>query len=437
MKQFLITIAGVFIGLALFFIGVPLLIIAWASAAAQPTPVADHSVLVLDLRQGLTDQPAQNPLLALSGKTGSVLGVEETLRAAARDDRVRGLLVRLPEGGMAPASADELRLALKRFRAAGKPILAHGQGLYADEMALSTYEVAASTGDIWLQPASSFQATGLSRQDIFFKGFFDRHGIQPDYQQRYQYKTAVNPFLYDDYTPAHREEELSWMGSVYDVVLADVAADRGLAAPRLKSLIEAGPYDATKAKANGLIDHLGQVKDAENAILARAGAGSKLVDFDDYAAQADRVPTLAGAPDRSGDLGGGRHRHRAGRRRAGAVRGRLLHPLRRCTKGLPGRDRRYRRQGHRLPHLLARRLRHRLRTDPVGRAGGQGGGETGSGQHGDLRGLGRLLDRLAGLGDRFRAHHPDRIDRRLRRQVRVRPGPGQVRREHARGEGGR
>jgi protease-4 len=83
------------------------------------------------------------------------------------------------------------------------------------------------------------------------------------------------------------------MGSVYDVVLADVAADRGLAVPRLKSLIEAGPYDAAAAKANGLVDHLGQVKDAENAILVRAGAGAKLVDFDDYAAQA--APTLAGA----------------------------------------------------------------------------------------------------------------------------------------------
>jgi protease-4 len=293
MKQFLITVAGVFVGLALFFIGVPMLLLAWASAAARPTPLASHSVLVLDLRQGLTDQPDQNPLAALSGKTGSVLGIEEALRAASRDDRVGGLLIRLPEGGLAPASADELRLAIKRFRAAGKPIIAHGQGLYADEMALSTYEVAAATGDIWLQPSSSFQAAGLAHQDIFFKDFFDKHAVQPDFQQRYQYKTAINPFLYNDYTPAQREEELSWMGSVYNVVLADVAADRGVAVERLKSLVEAGPYAAAAAQANGLVDHLGQVRDAENAILARAGTGAKLVDFDDYAAQADRSPTTA------------------------------------------------------------------------------------------------------------------------------------------------
>jgi protease-4 len=297
MKQFLITIAGVFVGLALFFIGVPMALIAWASAAARPAPVASHSVLVLDLRQGLTDQADQSPLAALSGKTGSVLGIEQTLRAASRDDRIGGLFVRLPEGGLAPASADELRLALKRFRAAGKPIVAHGQGLYADQMAVATYEVAAATGDIWLQPSSSFQATGLARQDVFFKDFFDKHGVEPDYQQRYQYKTAINPFLYDDYTPAHREEELSWMGSVYDTALADIAADRSVPVGRLKSLVEAGPYAASAAQALGLVDHLGQVKDAENAILARAGTGAKLVDFDDYAAQADRSPQIgAGLP---------------------------------------------------------------------------------------------------------------------------------------------
>ncbi|HEX4182279.1 MAG TPA: signal peptide peptidase SppA, partial [Caulobacteraceae bacterium] len=86
MKQFLITIAGVFVGLALFFIGVPMAFVAWVTAAARPTPVASHSVLVLDLRGGLTDQPDQNPLAVLSGKTGSVLGIEEALRAASRDD---------------------------------------------------------------------------------------------------------------------------------------------------------------------------------------------------------------------------------------------------------------------------------------------------------------------------------------------------------------
>ncbi len=295
MKHFLTTIAGVFVGLALFFIGVPILVLMWAAAAARPTPVGDTSVLVLDLRGGLADQGPHGPFASLAGKTGSVLGIEETLTAAERDSHIKGLLVRLPEGGLPPAAADELRLAFKRFRAAGKPILAHGQGLYADAMVLSTYELAAASGDVWMQPASSFQATGLSREDIFFKGFFDRHGVKPDYQQRYEFKNAVNPYLYSDYTPAHREAELSWMSSVYGVVLADVAADRGRPLAQIKSLIEAGPYTAELAQANGLIDHVGEVKAAEKAILAKAGNGAKLVTLDAYAAQAGRAPASGGA----------------------------------------------------------------------------------------------------------------------------------------------
>ena len=290
MKSFLITIAGVFVGLLLFFIAVPMMVLTWAAVAARPAPVGDHSVLLLDLRGRLADQGAHGPLASLAGKAGSVLGIEETLGAAGRDGHIKALMVRLPEGGLPPASADELRLAFKRFRATGKPILAHSQGLYADGTVLSTYEVAAASGDIWMQPASSFQATGLSHADIFFKNFFDRHGVKADYQQRYEFKNAVNSYLYSDYTPAHREAELSWMGSVYGVVLADVAADRSQPVARIRGLIEAGPYSAEVARAKGLIDHVGEVREAEKAILAKAGAGAKLVTFDDYAMAVDRLP---------------------------------------------------------------------------------------------------------------------------------------------------
>ena len=97
------------------------------------------------------------------------------------------------KGGCPPAAADELSLAFKAFRAAGKPILVHSQGLYADGMSVSTYRLAAASGDIWMQPGSVFQVSGIARDDMFFKRFFDQHGVVADFQQRYQYKTAVNP----------------------------------------------------------------------------------------------------------------------------------------------------------------------------------------------------------------------------------------------------
>jgi protease IV len=295
MKQFLITVAGVFVGLALFMVAAPMALFALAVNAARPAPIAERSVLVLDLRSGLSDQEAQNPFTLIEGKGQSVMGIEEALRRAESDGRVRGLLVRLPQAGMPPAAADEIGLAFKRFRAAGKPILAYSQGLYAEGQVASTYELAASSGNLWMQPASAFQAVGVAREDLFFKRFFDAHGVQPDFQQRYEYKTAVNPLLYDDYTPAHRESELSWMGSVYESALASAAADRALAPAALKATMEAGPYSAETAKAKGLVDQVGQLKDAERSILAKAGDGAKLLEFGDYAARS-RGDGPAGAP---------------------------------------------------------------------------------------------------------------------------------------------
>lgn len=292
MKHFLLTVAGVLVGLVLFVIFVPLVIVSMISAAAQPAPTPSRSVLNLDLRGPLTDQPP--PLSFLAGRPQSVMTIIETLRRAEADDRVKGLLVRLPEGGMAPGAADELRAAFLDFRAHGKPILAHAQGLYAEGLVTSTYELGAASGDLWLQPSSSFQVTGIANEDLFFKRLFDRYGVIADYQQRYEYKNAVNPFLHDDYTPAHREAELGWMRSVYETAINDVAADRRRPAAQIQSLIEAGPYEADEAKAKGLIDEVGEVKDAENAVLGKAGPGARLVDFSDYAARAKAQNALAG-----------------------------------------------------------------------------------------------------------------------------------------------
>lgn len=288
MKQFLLTIAGVFVGLFLFLFIVPMILVfsligmAAKSAEGPATPAA--AVLELDLRTGLSDQDPQNPFAVFGGSGHSVIGVIEKLRAAETDDKVKGVFVRLPEGGMAPAAADELRQAFIRFRASGKPMMAHSQGLYPSGAVTSTYMLAASTGDVWMQPGAAFQATGLAVEDMFFKRLFDKYGVKADFEQRKEYKNAVNPYLHDDYTPSHKEAQLSWMGSIYRTSLVTAAADRKLAPQEVVAAIEGGPWSATQAKERKLIDNVGQVKEASDALLAKAGKTAKLISFDDYTA---------------------------------------------------------------------------------------------------------------------------------------------------------
>ena len=283
MKQFLITAAGVFAGLMIFLIGVPFVLVMIAASAAGPPAMPARAVLELDLRDPLTDQSPQSPLAGFGRRSESAMSIIEALRRAETDDRVKGLFIRLPEQGLEPGLADELRLAIRHFRASGKPVFAHSQGLYAGGPVTTTYMLGAAADQFWMQPGASFQVTGFANEDLFFKRAFDKYGVKADYQQRYEYKNAVNAYLYDDYTPAHREAELSWMGSVYGSDIAAAAADRKLDPAALKRTLEAGPYLAEDAQRLHLVDRVGQEHEAENALLRRAGSGAEMVDFDDFA----------------------------------------------------------------------------------------------------------------------------------------------------------
>ncbi|MBN9318911.1 MAG: signal peptide peptidase SppA [Caulobacterales bacterium] len=294
MKQFFLTVAGVFVGLALFLIGVPFLLVAMAAGAAKPAAAPARTVLELDLRSNFSDQGDSNPLAAFGAGGESLMTVVDTLKAAQNDDRVKGIIVRLPEGGFTPAAADELRLAFKRFRASGKPMIAHSQGLMASGAVTSTYMLGAATGDIWMQPLSSFQVTGMSADNVFFKRALDKYGVKAEYEQRAEYKTAVNPYLQSDYTAAHRESELSWMTSIYQTAVNAAASDRKADAAALARTLEAGPYSAERAKALGLVDHLGLPQEARDALLTKAGSGAKLVEFEDYEARTRRDRAQAG-----------------------------------------------------------------------------------------------------------------------------------------------
>jgi protease-4 len=282
MKQFLITAAGVFAGLVIFFIGLPLILISMALSATAPAPTPARTVLELDLRAPLTDQAPRNAFWGLARNSTSVMSIVETLDRAEDDERIKSVLVRLPEGGVEPGMADEIRQAFLRFRASGKPIYAHSQGVYPAGFTTATYMLGAAADQLWMQPGASLQVTGVATEDLFFKRFFDKYGVVPQYEQRREYKNAVNGFLYDDYTPAHREATLSWIGSIYQSELASAAGDRKADAAALRRTLEAGPYLAEDALRLKLIDRVGQPREVEQALLDKAGEGAKTLDFDDY-----------------------------------------------------------------------------------------------------------------------------------------------------------
>lgn len=140
-----------------------------------------------------------------------------------------------------------------------------------------------------MQPNASMQVTGIASESMFFKRAFEKYGISPQFEQRYEFKNAVNPYLYSDYTPAHRQATLSWMGSIYNSILASIASDRKIDATKLRAMLETGVYSAEAAQKAGLIDKLGQVHDATEAVLKKGGNHIELVDIRDYAKSMTRT----------------------------------------------------------------------------------------------------------------------------------------------------
>lgn len=284
MKQFFLTMLGIFAGLFLFLVVLPvvLIIAAVASAGSQPSTPA-QTVVQLDLRGGLSDQPSTNPFSGFGGSSLSVVEVVDGLAQAERDRNVKALVVRLPEAGMTPAAADEVRQAIHRFRASGKRVIAHSQGFMPVGTVVSSYMVGAAADELWMQPVASFQAAGFSADEIFLGRAFQRYGVNAQFEQRYEYKNAVNQFTQSDFTPAHRESMLAWMTSIYDSALANAARDRETDAATLKQVIEAGPYSAEEALQARLIDKVGQVETALDEAKRLAGSNAEVLDFRRYA----------------------------------------------------------------------------------------------------------------------------------------------------------
>jgi protease-4 len=290
MKQFFLTVLGVFLGLILFVVVVPIVLITAAVSSASSAPVtASNTVLELDLRDGLSDQDPVSPFAAFGGSGLSVMQVVDTLAEAGDDRHVKALLIRLPEAGMTPAAADEVRQAVRRFRATGKVVIAHSQGFQPVGTTISSYMVGASASELWMQNTASFQLTGFSADQIFLGRAFDKYGVNAQFEQRYEYKNAVNEYTQSDFTPAHREAMTAWMTSIYTSAIANAASDRKVTPAALRAAIEGGPWSSAEALQHKLVDKIGQVEEAEAEIRRRAGRNAVLVEFGDYAsAHGDR-----------------------------------------------------------------------------------------------------------------------------------------------------
>lgn len=287
MKQFFVTLFGSIIGviigsiLTLFILifGIAGLISAMGASAAEDTGLpAGRFVLEVDLREGRLDQPTRSPF-AFTEST-SVVDLVRLLDRAGRDNRVAGLFIRANEFGMTPAQAEEINRAIAAFRATDRPVIVHSQGFVGTSV--TNYLAISSADEIWLQDTASFSTSGLAGEVPFYGAALERFEVDAEFIQFLEYKNAPNTYTETGFTPEHLEATLSYFGSIYDVALTNAAAGRNLDLEAFRTLIESAPHSAEAAASAGLVDQLGHVAAARQAVIDRAGGNVTLANIEDY-----------------------------------------------------------------------------------------------------------------------------------------------------------
>jgi len=151
-----------------------------------------QTLLELDLTEPLFSPEADDPIARFRARGRRQL--RPTLRAlhdAAEDRHVVGLIAKV--GGTWPwAAMQELRLGVEAFVATGKPALAWTESFAEGSRSMAGYVLATAFGEIWLQPGGEVGLLGVGIETTFLRGALNRLGIEPQFEQRYEYKNAAD-----------------------------------------------------------------------------------------------------------------------------------------------------------------------------------------------------------------------------------------------------
>ncbi|TAJ37426.1 MAG: peptidase S46 [Reyranella sp.] len=287
MRRYLVGLFATIGVLTLLLVAGGVALLAYNPFAAGPLPRS--MVLSLDLRN-VPPEAASSDLLhgGLFRSSRDLVDVVQLLWQAADDPRVIGLFVEIGDDQAGLARVQELRQAIASFRGKGKFAVGFAESLGGSGSHLGDYYLASALDQIWLQPSGGFAVTGIAVETPFLKGGLDRLGVRVEGGKRYEYKSAPDSLLETGYTGPARENLQQLLDSLFGQFVADMARDRRLEAAQVRRLIDAAPFDAERAREEGLVDRIGYRGDALEDVWQRAGLVRDLVSLADYAGDAAR-----------------------------------------------------------------------------------------------------------------------------------------------------
>ncbi len=223
---------------------------------------ADDVILVIDV---------EGVILADGGGAGPFGGVvaggdtiKEQLEAAAEDDEVDAVILRLNTPGGSVVGSELITDGVAAVQAAGKPVIAHvteisaSGGMWAmapaDHIVASNGSLVGSIGVI-LGPLSRYTDVVAIDGGLLGGGVETTGGIEQFFITAGEGKDAGNPFR--DLTPSEQEMFQALVDGSYEDFVDHVATNREISPATIINELGAGIFTAGDAVDNGLIDETG------------------------------------------------------------------------------------------------------------------------------------------------------------------------------------
>ena len=270
-KHTMATVVGIFLTMTLFSIISIISIVAMIATVDVSTPIKEKSILRINLSGSLAERSDANPFASLMGEEGESLSLEETMQAldkAAKNNNIIGVYL---DGGTldaTPGMAQELRQALLKFKESGKWVIA-----YSDSYSEASYYLSSVADSVLLNPEGNVDFSGLSSQVMFYKDVLEKVGVKMQVFKVGTYKSAVEPFICTEMSPANREQVTSYLFSIWTNMLKDVAGSRNLEVSRLNSLADSMTIisEASMAVNGGLVDKLCYMDEVKAILREKCG----------------------------------------------------------------------------------------------------------------------------------------------------------------------
>ena len=258
MKQFLkftlAAAAGLMLGV--FSIIIIFSILA-ASGDSKEVQLDKPYVLRLELNGEIQDRVEEMPfdLSEITGQDVNILGLNDILaniKKAKTDENIKGIYIEIGMISAGFATREEIRNALLDFKESGKFITT-----YSEIYTQGSYYLASVADYICMYPEGGMELRGLNSTIPFFTNALKKMGIEPQVIRHGKFKSAVEPFMLTEMSDENREQIETYMGSIWEHFLKNVASDRELTRDRLNEMAENLEIQTTEdAVRLGLVDSL-------------------------------------------------------------------------------------------------------------------------------------------------------------------------------------